>query len=150
VDAGVISPPTTVQARKRGLHEIANLATYDVEYYTAPIVAKKSWLKDNHDLALKVMQGYAAGIAMAHRDKAATMSIIGKYTKTDDKDVLEDAYASLISALPKVPVPALPAVQTGLAQTTLPAAKTADPASFIDASLMEELQKNGFIDSLYK
>jgi hypothetical protein len=29
-------------------------------------------------------------------------------------------------------------------------AKTADPASFIDPSFVDQLQKSGFIDSLYK
>ena len=78
------------------------------------------------------------------------MRIIGKYSKTDDAAVLEDAYSSLLPALPRVPLPKIDAIQTGLAQASEPNAKTADPASFINPSLVEELQASGFIDNLYK
>ena len=150
VDAGVLSPPTTAQARKANLKPIANLSDYDVRYYTGPIAAKKPWLRDHRDLGLKVVQAYAAGIAVIHRDKETTMRIIGKYSKTDDAAVLEDAYSSLLPALPRVPLPKVDAIQTGLAQASEPNAKTADPASFINPSLVEELQASGFIDNLYK
>lgn len=149
-DAGVLSPPTTAQAKKAGLKSIAALTDYDVLYYTGPIVAKKSWLKEHPDLGLKVVQAYASGMAVAHRDKETTMKIIGKYSKTDDQSILEDAYASMLPALPRSPLPKADAIKVGLAQSTDPQAKTADPGTFIDPSFAEQLEKNGFIDALYK
>ncbi len=64
--------------------------------------------------------------------------------------MLEDAYQALTSALQRVPAPKAEAIQTGLDQSTSAKAKTADPNSFNDTSLIDELQKSGFIDSLYK
>ena len=150
VDAGVLSPPTDSKARQAGLKELVNLAKYDVTYYQAPLAITKSWLAGHHDQALNVLRGYAAGIALIHRDKEQTKAIIAKYTKTADPAVLEDAYQALVSALPQVPTPKPDAIQTGLSQSTAPKAQTADPNSFIDASLVDELQKSGFIDSLYR
>ena len=150
VDAGVLSPPTDSKARQAGLKELVNLAKYDVTYYQAPLAITKSWLAGHHDQALNVVRGYAAGIAFIHRDKEQTKAIIAKYTKTDDQAVLEDAYQALVSALPQAPTPKPDAIQTGLSQSTAPKAQTADPNSFIDASLVDELQKSGFIDSLYR
>ena len=149
VDAGMLSPPTDSKARQAGLKELVNLTTYDVTYYQAPLAITKSWLAGHHDQALNVLRGYAAGIASIHQDKEQTKAIIAKYTKTDDPAVLEDAYQALVSALPRVPTPKPDAIQTGLSQSTAAKAKTADPNSFIDASLVDELQKSGFIDSLY-
>ena len=150
VDAGVLSPPTDSKARQAGLKELVNLNQYDVAYYQAPLAMTKSWLAGHHGLALNVMRGYVAGVVTIHKDKQRTEAIIGKYTKTTDAAVLDDAYKALISALPAIPTPKADAIQTGLAQSTSPKAKTADPNSFIDASLVDELQKSGFIDSLNK
>jgi len=152
IDAGVLSPPTTAQAKKADFHDIANLSKYDVTYYQSPIGGKKAWLKDHRDVTLSVMKAYSEGIAYIHKDKAGTMKIIGKYTKTDDPATLEDAYEQLLLALPKNPIPKVDAIKAGLDQIAadVPAAKTADPSSFIDPSFVEELQKSGFIDALYK
>ena len=150
VDAGMLSPPTDSKARQAGLKELVNLATYDVTYYQAPLAVKKSWLAEHHEQALNVVRGYAAGIALIHRDKEQTKAIIAKYTKTEDQAALEDSYQALVSALPRVPTPKTDAIQTGLAQSTAAKAKTADPKSFIDSSLVDELQRTGFIDSLYR
>lgn len=149
-DAGVLSPPTTTQAKKAGLKSIVALTDYDVLYYTGPIVATRSWLKDHRDVGLKVVQAYASGIAVALKDKETTEKVIGKYSKTDDKTVLDDAYTAMVGSLPRSPNPKLDAIKVGLAQSTDPKAKTADPANFVDGSLAAELEKNGFIDSLYK
>ncbi|HLY64565.1 MAG TPA: ABC transporter substrate-binding protein [Chloroflexota bacterium] len=150
VDAGMLSPPTDAKARQAGLKELVNLTKYDVTYYQAPLAITKSWLTGHHDQALNVLRGYAAGVALTHRDKEQTKAIIAKYTKTDDQAVLEDAYQALVLALPQVPTPKADAIQTGLAQSTAPKAQAADPNSFIDPSLVDELQKSGFIDSLYR
>jgi hypothetical protein len=50
----------------------------------------------------------------------------------------------------KVPAPRPAGVRSGLAESKLAAAKTADPAQFIDASFVETLEKDGFIAGLYK
>jgi len=150
VEAGVLSPPTAFKAKAAGLKELVNLSQYDVTYYQAPLAAKKSWLADHRALALNVLRGYLAGVATIHRDKKQSEAILAKYTKTRDQTILEGSYQALISALPKVPTPKIDAIQTGLAQSTKRQAKSADPASFIDPSLMNELQQSGFIDSLYR
>jgi ABC-type nitrate/sulfonate/bicarbonate transport system substrate-binding protein len=150
VDAGVLSPPTDSKARQEQLKELVNVTKYDVTYYQSPLAVTRSWLAGHRDLALNVLRGYAAGVAFIATNKDQTKAIIGKYTKTTDSAVLEDAYQALLSTLQRVPAPKPEAIQTGLAQSTSPKAKTADPNRFIDASLVAEVQKSGFIDSLYK
>lgn len=150
VDAAVLVPPVTTKAKKQGMHELANLADYNLAFYQGPLDAKKSWLTANRQQALNAMKGYVAGIAATYRDKEAAKAAISKYTKTTDPQELEDSYQAVLKALPKVPLPKAEAIKTSLDVSTSPKAKAADPASMIDPSLVDELQKSGFIDSLYK
>jgi NitT/TauT family transport system substrate-binding protein len=150
IDAAVLVPPVTTQAAKQGMKELANLADYNLAFYQGPVDAKKSWLTANRLQALNAMKGYIAGIAATFQDKDATKAAISKYTKVTDAQELEDSYQAVLKALPRTPLPKPEAIKTSLEQSTVPAAKTTDPASMVDASLVDELQKSGFIDSLYK
>jgi len=126
------------------------MTDYDLQFYSGPLVASRRWLKDHHDEALAVMKGYSAGVATVYRDKVASQRILGKYTKTDDQTLLEDSYQRLLKILPKEPLPKVEAIKSSLDQSTAPAAKAADPGSFIDPSFVQELEKSGFYDQLYK
>jgi ABC-type nitrate/sulfonate/bicarbonate transport system substrate-binding protein len=150
IDAAVLVPPVTTQARKAGFKELANLADYPLVFYQGPLDMKKSFINAQRDEALNVMKGYVAGIAATLQNKQAALDAISKYTKTTDPDELNDGYDSVVKVLPKVPAPKPEALKTSLEQSTSPAAKTADAATMVDASLVDQLQKNGFIDSLYK
>src|SRR5205823_1558639 len=76
IEAAVLVPPVTTQAKKQGLKELANLADYNLAFYQGPVDAKKSWLQANRPQALNAMKGYVAGIAATYRDKPATLEAI--------------------------------------------------------------------------
>jgi hypothetical protein len=50
-----------------------------------------------------------------------------------------------------VPYPSLRGVETllGFVEKDIPKAKTADPKSFVDDSLLREIEQSGFIKTLY-
>lgn len=150
LDAAVLAPPTTLEARNAGFNAVADMADYDLPFYTSPLVAKRSWLAAHREAALEVVRGYAAGVAAVHRDKAAALAALAKYSQTKDQSVLDNSYAALVKVLPRIPLPEPAALRTGLEASHDPAAKTADPAQFIDPSFVAELARDGFIDSLDK
>jgi len=149
-DAAIIGPPITFKAEKLGFHAIANMYDYDLLFYTSSLVAKRSWVKTHRTETLNVIRGYIAGGASIAHDKAAAVASLSKYTKVNDPEILQKTYQGYMKVLLKVPVPKTAAIETGLAQSKLPAAKKADPAQFIDPSFVEALDKDGFIASLYR
>lgn len=149
-DAAFIGPPITFKEEKLGFHSIANMYDYDLLFYTSSLVAKRSWVKAHRAETLSVIRGYIAGGASIAHDKDAALASLGKYTKISDPEILQKTYQGYMKVLLKVPVPKTAAIETGLTQSKLPAAKNADPASFIDPSPVEELDKDGFIASLYR
>jgi ABC-type nitrate/sulfonate/bicarbonate transport system substrate-binding protein len=148
IDAGVFGSPNDYQAKAAGFAELANLADYNIPYHTGPLVANKTWLKIHHDDALNVMRAYLEAVDLVYRNKSKAIEILGKYMKTSDAGLLEDSYTSTLRGLPRMQLPEIDAIKVGLQQSELPAAKTADPAQFIDTSLVDELHASGFWGSL--
>jgi sulfonate transport system substrate-binding protein len=149
-DAVVLGPPITVKARALGFNPIADMLDAKMLYYTSALAAKRSWVKAHPAETLNVVRAFAAGVAMIRTDKKAALAALAAHTGTTEPQVLEDAYRSLLKTLPKIPTPQVAALKTGLAASRLAGAKHADPARFIDAAFVDELERSGFIAGLYK
>lgn len=152
VEGGVVSPPTTIKAKQAGFKELVDISALDLPFYQAPVVARKSWVRDNPETLRKFMKAYVEAIAVIKKDKNVTKKAIGKYTQTTDDAVLEESYNAFVKILPQAPYPRLDAIKVGMDQVALtnPKAKDADPNQFFDARWVEELDKSGYIASLYK
>ncbi len=150
IDAGVLSPPTTFAARKAGLQELVDLAQQDLRFYQGPVVARRSWLKDNREAAMRYLKAYTAAVALMQRDPQKAQSAISKYSQQTDREILSASVIALLKILPVDQTPTIDAVKTGLEQAALtnPKAKDADPNVFIDPSLMRDLIKSGFLNTL--
>jgi hypothetical protein len=79
-----------------------------------------------------------------------TKQIIGKYTKTENKEDLDETYNTYVKVWEQAPYVSPAAMQTLLNFAVNPAAKSAKPEQFIDNSFVAELDKSGFITQLYK
>ena len=79
-------------------------------------------------------------------------ALIAKNLKTNDPEGLERAYRAYNAAFPEVPYPNAEGVKTLLDDMAprTPKAATADPKSFVDMSVVQELEASGLIKQLYK
>ena len=81
------------------------------------------------------------------------MKVLAKYLKSD-RDVLDKSYdiSTTEELFPRKQYPSLEAIRVCLDQIAEdePKAKVSKPESFIDSSFIAELDKSGYIDSLYK
>ncbi len=150
IDAGVLSPPTTFAAAKAGMQEVIDISKQDLAFYQGAIISSKSWLKDNREAASRYLKAYTEAIALMHREPAKAESIIGKYSRITDPEILSKSVKALLPVLPVDQTPKLDAVKTGLEQAAVsnPRARDADPTRFIDPTLMQDLVKSGFIKAL--
>jgi ABC-type nitrate/sulfonate/bicarbonate transport system substrate-binding protein len=149
-DAGIFTSPTTLKAKQAGFKELIDVTKKNIPMIHAAFASTKDYLKTHPDNVRRFLQGYLEGIKVARADAELAKQIIGKYTKTTDRDDLEDSYRTFLPAWEKVPLVPVAAVQTMLNFATHPAAKTAKPENFIDNSALLELEKSGFVERLYK
>ena len=149
-DAGIFTSPTTLKAAQAGLKELVNVTEKNIPMIHAAFASTKEYLKSQPESVRRFLQGYIEGIKAARADPELAKQVIGKYTKTTDRDDLDDSYKTFLPAWEKAPYVSSAAVQTMLNFATHPAAKTAKPEAFIDNSAVAELEKSGFVDRLYK
>src|SRR5688572_18802186 len=149
VHAAAISPPATMQARRAKLKDLMDLSNLDVEYHVNGVVTTRRYLKTNEDTARRFLRAYIEGAVRGMRDKAFAIKTMGRYFRTDDRDLLEETYEMSIKT--GFTVPPYPAGIASLLQDlekTQPKAKGAKPEDFTDARLVRELDQSGFIKSV--
>lgn len=149
IDAGVISPPTNLQAQKLGLRELVDFGDLEIPYPNSPLAAMQSYLAKNHDLVLRFLRGYAEGIHRVKTDRNNTMKIFSKYTAVKEPEILAELYQIYsIKYLERIPFVSSDAVEAVL-QTEVKSG-SAKAADFVDNSFVSELEREGFFRQLYR
>jgi len=98
------------------------------------------------------MSAQVEAIARMKHDRQLTLSVMGKFLRTNDMEQLGEPYDIYANKyLMKVPLPTVEAIRPVLEELELrnPKAKGQDPRRFFDDRFVRELQANGFIDALY-
>lgn len=151
VHAAAISPPATLQARKLKLKELLDLSKLDAEYHVNGVVTSRRYLKSHEDIVRRFLKAYIEGAARGQKDKNFALKAMGKYFRTDDKEILEESYETVIKS--NFSIPPYPSIQ-GIAsllqglEKQNPKAKGAKPEEFSDSRLIRELDQSGFIKSV--
>lgn len=150
IDAGTISPPTTLKARQAGLKELVNITAKNIPMIHTGIGATRAFLKEHPETAKSYLKGLLAGIKMARTDPERTKQAIGKYTRTTDAEVLDETYKTFVQSWDKVPYISAVAIKTLLEFSGNPAAKSAKAEDFFDNSYLKEVERSGFVEQLYR
>lgn len=148
VHAAAITAPATLQARKVKLKELYDLSKLDIEYHVNGVVTTRRFIKTNEDVVRRFLMAYIEGAVRGVKDKPFAMKTMGKYFRTDDRELLEETYDLII---PSFNIPPYPAGITSLIQDlekTFPKAKGVKPEEVADSRLVRELDQSGFIKSL--
>src|ERR687891_325923 len=98
VHAAAISPPATLQARKLKLKELLDMSTLDAEYHINGVVTTRKYLKSHEDVVRRFLRAYVEGAARAQKDKNFALKAMGKYFRTDDREILEESYNAVIKS----------------------------------------------------
>jgi ABC-type nitrate/sulfonate/bicarbonate transport system substrate-binding protein len=145
-DAALLSPPASLKADEAGLTSIANLYELNIPFMSGAVGTTESFARDHPDIVRRSLQAYVAAIALARRDPEGTKDLIGKYTQTEDRAILDETYRfySPLWGRPDFRIPP-DAVASILRVLDAPGADTARPEAFIDNRFIDELHSSGFI-----
>ncbi|HJQ80641.1 MAG TPA: ABC transporter substrate-binding protein [Lacipirellulaceae bacterium] len=152
LDAGVLSGTSSLIARKAGFRELGDLADLGLHYPTSAIGTTKSYLQKNEGIVKEFMLAYIEAVHDFKRNKEAAITILKKYTRNDDREVLEDTYNHAASKYLALPIPTIEGIRTILTElsTTIAAAKSADPEQFVSYKIAREIEASGFVKRLYE
>jgi ABC-type nitrate/sulfonate/bicarbonate transport system substrate-binding protein len=150
IDAGPLSPPTNIRARKAGLNEIVDLARDGPEYVSVALGTTGSYVRANEEITRRVMRSYGEAVHHLKTNKAAALRVIQKYTRVKDPEILEATYADVREYLESVPYVSRKGLEMILADLVAeePKARQARPEDFLDLRFVAQLDKEGFFKKL--
>jgi len=140
---------TVDEAVKHGMNDIANLVPRKIHMPGSGVNAEKAWLEKNRDGAARFVKATVEAIALMKQDKEKAFASMRKWYGIDDQRVLEGIYAEATD-LPIKPYPSIEGLKNMQTVYTWRAITKKKPEEFVDASFITELDKSGYIDSLYK
>jgi NitT/TauT family transport system substrate-binding protein len=152
IDATLLSPPDHFEALRLGGKVLLNLRDFNVPFQGTGLVTTQRLLAKRRDLARRFLKAYVEAIHLVKTNPELSKRAFAKYRQTKEEKRVEDAYQTLREIVKAKPYPSLEGFKTIIkdASERMPAAKTANPKDFIDTSLLEELDRSGYIDALYR
>jgi ABC-type nitrate/sulfonate/bicarbonate transport system substrate-binding protein len=152
LDATVLDSPQTVQARRLGFRIVADGLELGIPFLQGGLVTRRAYIQTHEDIVRRVARVVVEAIHHAKTNKQASLAVMQKYLRVQDREALEDAYESfVVKQFPRAPYAMPASVQAifDLAAARDPRAKTADPQGFIEPRFIRELDQSGTIDKLY-
>ena len=116
------------------------------------MVTTDRFIKKNPDVVRRSIRSIVESIHLVKTNPELTKRAIRKYMRFKDDRDTEEAYQIMRDIAPRKPYPTLEGMKAVLDELSpkLAAAKTAQPRDFMDTRFIEELDRSGFIDGLYK
>ena len=154
VDAAVLTIPSMFVAEDRGYRVLLDMADTDIYYLHTMVATTRQYIKSNRDKVLRFLRGYVEGIAFVKHNKRESLDVVRKKLRLgpEQERNLERSLDLLVAKYYEaVPYPSQRGVETvlGFIEKDNPKAKTVDPKSFVDDSLLREIEQSGFIKKLY-
>jgi NitT/TauT family transport system substrate-binding protein len=152
IDATFFSSSGAPPARKMGFNELLQIADLGVEVQGNGFATSRDYIRANRDTVKSALKGFVEAIYYIFANKKEAQRVFAKYMRTTDPTVLEESYQGYITTIPKKPYPTLKGIQFMLDMLSekMPQSKNAKPEQFVDLSLLQELEKEGFFNEMAK
>ena len=155
IDGAVLQDPSFFMAEDAGFRTLADPAAMGIQYLQNIVVSSRAYLRSHRDAAQRFIKAFVEGVAYFKKNKDESMRILMKKMRIEKgkENYLERSYqlyaGQYIENVPAASVTGAKTVLEFLVKD-FPKAKTADPNSFIDNSLVKPLEDSGFIKALYQ
>lgn len=152
IDASFFNQSSAPIARKIGFVDLLQIADLGVEVQGNGLATTRTYLKSNRDTVKQAFKGYLEAISFTYANKTAAQRVFAKYMRTNDPEVLETSYQNYVKTIPRKPGFTPKGIQFMLDMLApqMPQAKTAKVEQFMEPSLLNELEKEGFFAELAK
>ena len=145
IDATVQSYPEIFQARKLGMNVLADIGDFGFYTNTSNIVTR-SYLQQNRSMVKNIIKAQIEAIHYIKTDKEGSLKVLKKYLQVSEPDAITGTYDFFSKRMARAPRTEVEGVKNILGEI---GAAQRDPAEFFDMSLVDEIEKEGFVQKLY-
>jgi NitT/TauT family transport system substrate-binding protein len=149
IHASMFTPPSDMISEKAGMRILSRI---DVANVGGGINTTPQYIQKNRPQALRFLRGYMEGIHYLKTHKNESLKIFSKYVRNPDMGIMAYLYDEISTRAEKDLRPHTEAVRAliELAALDFPQAKKLTEKDNSDLSLIEEIQRSGFLDQLYR
>ena len=150
VDAADLSYPSDARGERLGFRVMWD-ARAEVPYPSMSVVTRKKTIQEDRDAVMRMVRSHVEGIHFLKTQKEASLKILAKYLRTDDRELLEGSYDIYSRDFIPTPYPIVTGLKLAYEQVAQrrPEIYNHKPEEFVDPSFVAELDKSGFIKKLY-
>ena len=148
----VVTEAGKAQAERLGYPTVVDMVTLQIPFPQNGIYTSTKLIRENPDLVRRYLRAYAEAIHFYKTHKEETLKVMRKYSRVEDRRVLEDAWDWHAKCMPDAPYPPPDGYQLVLQDMAEknPKAGHAKVKDYIDTRFIKELEDSGFIKGLYK
>jgi NitT/TauT family transport system substrate-binding protein len=148
VQGTLLLPPFTLRARELGLKPLYDLVGSGIHYPINQITTRQSFIKSQRETAKAFLKGLVAGLARFRTDRDFGVKVLAKNLRESDPKILQETYEFWLKVFPKIPSPG--AEDATVFLELMQVKEQRNWKEFVDTSLMDELEREGFTASVYQ
>jgi ABC-type nitrate/sulfonate/bicarbonate transport system substrate-binding protein len=148
----IMPEPFVTQGERLGFRNLYNISELKIPFWWNAILSREAIIKTKRPLMLKLARAVVEAIHIIKTEKEYAKTIFKKNLGVADPDGLERAYKEYSSVFQEIPYPTPDGVKTMLDDMAVktPKAASADPRTYVDLSLIKEIEASGLIRQLYR
>lgn len=151
IHATVLTPPANLLAKRKGFTILVNVAALGLKIPNSAIGTTRSYLSSHRDVVRRFLMAYLEGIKVLRTDASFSMKTLAKYSRVTEPESLKEAYEVYSAANPARPYVDPPSIQKVIdfLSKQRPEMAKLKPEEVIDMTILQEIDRSGYIDSLY-
>lgn len=146
VQFGIFAPPFDLIAEKRGYEMLLALPALGIPWQQNGELLPRSYLKTNRDNVVRFMRATTEAMRFFFEQKEKTINYMAPYLgrSREETEYAYNMYRNWVDVSPRPKIETIRTTLDAIKKNT-PKAANADPASFIDASIVDQLVKEGYV-----
>jgi ABC-type nitrate/sulfonate/bicarbonate transport system substrate-binding protein len=153
LDAGQIQvttflPPISARIEAAGYPKLADLPDLAPNYFSVGPAVSETLFKDKRPVLKKFLKALAEATALYRNDRQGGTDVLQKYLKITDRKDAEIAYDYYAKLAPVNLRPTAESFKIHLENSKDPKAKTAKMSDFVNLSILDELDREGYFATL--
>ena len=147
----IVSDAEKIQGERVGQKVIIDMAELKIPFQFTCTVATSKMIREQPDSVLRMAQAIVAGIHFFKTNKEETIKIMAKYTRGQNRSVLEGAYAAYSRLFVEDTYPTVEGLRNTLdiQASWDPKVAKAKAEDFVELRFVDQLRSSGFVEKMY-
>jgi NitT/TauT family transport system substrate-binding protein len=152
IQGSTFIPPQDIAAEKLGLNPLIDMSKLGLYNPGSCFASTKTYVRTHRDTVMRVIKTFVEGLRYYRDNREFVLKVTADFAQNRDPNVLNPTYDVVTRFQDRVPYVNIKGIEFMLKtlEARDPRAKSFDPANVVDASFIQELEKTGFIDAVWK